>query len=469
MSCNRCNRQAAAAMAAAGVPEHQTNQATWSTVHQHLPRCGHCGRWMSPGNPQCGNAACRMREAEARRAAFRSRFAAAEAQWVAQREAPAEAYTDDPLPADMPTCAEQIEPDSDAAQWVARREAEAAVIDARERQAMDEAMEAYHQLSLSRGIPASLCNDDVWEAAQEHVEQTSYEYQYENVLGGAPVTFGVEIECVPDTSIDSEFPRRVADRLRAEGLTTQDRVEKHHKGAQHNEHTWGIEDDKSLTYGGVEVISPILSDSPEHWRQLERVCAIIQEEGGMVNRSCGGHVHVGVSQTLDTDPPRWRRLARVYGAFQDVIYRMSANGERHRGAGMGYRYSRPLGNRETLRPRNFDSMRDVESFFESTCRGGLNYQHSRDHRVEFRQFDGSVDASRIQQNVRLSTGMVMSSAETISTQLPDPQRLGQHHRQESSDDSSVRHFLDTVFQGARTEDKLAALRLYRQGDWQPAN
>jgi hypothetical protein len=303
------------------------------------------------------------------------------------------------------------------------------------------------------------------------VAQTEYQYQHENVLNGAPLTFGVEIECVPGRSGDSGFSRRVVNRMRAEGLTTQTGLRGYHCGDQHDGgQVWGIERDCSLSAGGIEVISPVLSDDPEHWRQLERVCAIIQEEGGTVNRSCGGHVHVGVAQTLDTDPRRWRRLARVYGAFQDVIYRMSARGERHRGAGMGYSYSPPLINRDALHPRNFDSMDDVDRFRRAAGRGGLNYQHSRDHRVEFRQFDGSVDAGRIQQNVRLAAGMVMGSAETIPVRrLPDPQQLGQHHGQGSSDDSSVRHFLDTIFRGARTEDKLAALRLYRQGDWQPAS
>jgi ribosomal protein S18 acetylase RimI-like enzyme len=61
MSCNRCNGQAAPAMTAAGVPEHQTSQATWSIIHQHLPRCAGCGRWMNLGNLQCSNAECGLR------------------------------------------------------------------------------------------------------------------------------------------------------------------------------------------------------------------------------------------------------------------------------------------------------------------------------------------------------------------------------------------------------------------------
>jgi hypothetical protein len=80
-----------------------------------------------------------------------------------------------------------------------------------------------------------------------------------------------------------------------------------------------------------------------------------------------------------------------------------------------------------------------------------------------------VDAARIQQNVRLAVGMVMGSSETIPVhRLPDPQRVGQHRERGNGDDGSVRSFLDLVFRRGRTTDKLAALRLYEQGAWQPA-
>ncbi len=377
---------------------------------------------------------------------------------------------DDPPPADVPTYAHQVEPDSEAAAWTARRQTEAVVNDAREQAEMDEALDAFRRRLAEGGTgqPARFQDDEVWQAAREYVRQVPYEYEYEDVLNGAPITFGVEIECMPSDDQDEGFAQRVVDRLRAEGLTTQRRRQEYHQGAQHSgQHVWGIERDGSLGFNGIEVISPILSDDPEHWRQLERICQIIQEEGGTVDQRCGGHVHVGAERALDTEPQRWRRLARVYGAFQDVIYRMSAQGERHRGAGRNYTYSRPL-NSSRLRPR-FGSMNDVYRF-ASGFRGGLNYQHARSHRIEFRQFDGSVDAARIQQNVRLAAGMVMGSSETIPVRrLPDPQRIGQHQRQgDAADDSSVQRFLDLVFRDGRNSDKIAALRLYEQGAWQPA-
>ena len=36
-------------------------QATWAMVHQHLPRCQRCGRFLSPRNPVCKNPSCGMK------------------------------------------------------------------------------------------------------------------------------------------------------------------------------------------------------------------------------------------------------------------------------------------------------------------------------------------------------------------------------------------------------------------------
>jgi hypothetical protein len=304
-----------------------------------------------------------------------------------------------------------------------------------------------------------------------------YEYQYEDVLNGAPVTFGVEIECVPGDLDDDGFQQRVVDRLRAEGLTDQTQRHSYHHGNHRNgAHVWGVERDGSLDQDGrdvgMEIISPVLSDDPEHWRQLERVCEIIREEGGAVNERCGGHVHVGAERAMDTHPERWSRLVRLYGSFQDLIYRMSAVGERHRGAGSGYRYTRPL-QHWRLSPR-FGSMDDVWRHYLSggddrndRRRVGLNLQHSQEHRVEFRQFDGSLDPGRIQQNVCLAVGLVASTGEELRLDEP-PQSVGQHHAQgAAAGDESARRFADLIFR--RTGDKLAALRLYQQGAWQPTH
>jgi len=383
---------------------------------------------------------------------------------------------DDPPPADMPTYAHQVEPGSEAAAWTARRQAEAVANDAREQAEMDAALEAFRRHQAD-DRPISFLDDQAWQAAQDRLS-APYEYEHENVLNGAPVTFGVEIECVPADLQDDGFGQRVVDRLRAEGLTSQTERAGYHRGVHRNSNMWGIERDGSLVGDdgldvGMEIISPVLSDDPEHWRQLERICAIVKEEGGAVNERCGAHVHVGADRALDTDPSKWARLVCLYGGFQDVIYRMSARGRRHRGAGSGYRYARPL-HRARLRPR-FGSMDDVRGFYlggggdrNARRRVGLNFQHSRDNRVEFRQFDGTVDAEHIQQNVRLAVGMVAAATEDLPEPTEEPRHVGHHQAQgEAADDGNIRRFADLVFR--RSSDKLAALRLYAQGAWQPAH
>jgi hypothetical protein len=59
MSCNNCATQATKTLTTVGVPSGQV-QATWAMVHQHLPRCQKCGRFLSPRNPVCTNLKCKL-------------------------------------------------------------------------------------------------------------------------------------------------------------------------------------------------------------------------------------------------------------------------------------------------------------------------------------------------------------------------------------------------------------------------
>jgi len=59
MSCNNCATQATQTLTEVGVPSGQV-QATWAMVHQHLPRCQRCGRFLSPRSPVCKNPSCKL-------------------------------------------------------------------------------------------------------------------------------------------------------------------------------------------------------------------------------------------------------------------------------------------------------------------------------------------------------------------------------------------------------------------------
>ncbi|MCL5058786.1 MAG: amidoligase family protein [Actinobacteria bacterium] len=304
---------------------------------------------------------------------------------------------------------------------------------------------------------------------------SNIEYEYENVLGGSENTFGIEIEFV-GADINT-----VARDLHAAGLVSSPR-----RGGYHASRTpgmWAIERDGSVSDGdiGGEVISPVLRDTPETWRQLEKVCEIVKRNGGLVNMRCGGHVHVG-ADPLDESTWRWIRLARIAAGFEDVIYRMAAGGEsqgRHRGEGGGFHYSAPA-------PRGVDrffsnrrvSQSSLISEISPSRYFGLNLRNvgqGQKNTVEFRHFNGTLDPKQIQANVKIANAIV-HAAENLrrnrdSTReraqfIPgNPNRLGETVM--SGDDeghSQVRRFVDAIFNNSR--DKAAALWLYATSRWQ---
>jgi hypothetical protein len=287
------------------------------------------------------------------------------------------------------------------------------------------------------------------------------QYETDNVLGGSDNTFGVEIEC---EGRSTDFGNRVASRLHEEGL-----CDTRYQTSYHSHRTPGmfaVETDGSLSSSGAEIVSPVLRDTPEDWDKLWRVCEIIQEEGGRATRRCGGHVHIG-SSPLDSEGDLYSKLVRVYGAFQDVLYRIGAAGERHRGAGRRYTYSSPL-DRSRLVPRfgNVNEVRRHQGRY-----GGLNLTGAggTDHStVEFRLFDGTVDAHKIQMNVKLASAMVdLARLDPPDEVIPEPQEVGHHESNPDERHTRVRQFCDMLFHRAR--DQLKVLQLYTHGAWQPAH
>jgi hypothetical protein len=90
--------------------------------------------------------------------------------------------------------------------------------------------------------------------------------------------------------------------------------------------------------------------------------------------------------------------------------------------------------------------------------------NARQHTVEFRYFNGTLDPRQWQTNVRLAHGLVRAAGNP-NTQLPEYRRpLGSVARSGDENHSLVRNFLDAVFTRAR--DKLAVLWLYATSRWQ---
>ncbi|MGB9848873.1 MAG: amidoligase family protein [Moorellaceae bacterium] len=317
------------------------------------------------------------------------------------------------------------------------------------REVWSEATAAYEQAAAAAEPPqpeAPALDDaafaELWQQAQNPPE-----YQYSDVLPNPSMTFGLEIE------FEGGNIQAIADELYEEGLIAAPRRSDYHSG-RHNPNLWAFERDGSVPTGG-ELVSPVFRDTPTAWQQVEKVCEIIRRHGGRATARCGGHIHVGTAEPLDSRNERWNRLLRLVRANEDLLFRLAAGGEsggRHRGTD----YVVPIANRETL-----------------VGTGHYHAVNKRRDTVEFRYFNGTLDPRQIQANVRVAAGIVDAAArDELDRRIPDRvlARGTQARRQiingEQENHGIVREFLDTVF--TRVRDKVAVLWLYATSRWQTA-
>lgn len=306
-------------------------------------------------------------------------------------------------------------------------------------------------------------------------------------------SFGIEIEV--DFPDDHRYQAKhtLAARLFREGLSRDDMVHGWHYAARANQggrgaHTgegytdarngWSVEFDRSVDdcdgERGCEIVSPILYDTEQTWRDIAKVCEIVTELGGKITTRHGLHVNIG-ARDFSLDVGTHYRLVRLMRQFDDVLIRMAHNpeiGNWHRGRTYCEMDS-------YLRLTERSSLYTIKQYHSHMS--NVNFDHmphegqraGSSTRVEFRIFDGSIDAGRIQANVRLAMAIVHAAVRGESLDLEN-EPAGTHRasvrgrrlRGEDwkNDTLRFRRLVDTLF--PRESDKIAALHCYAASRWQ---
>jgi len=174
---------------------------------------------------------------------------------------------------------------------------------------------------------------------------------------------------------------------------------------------WVCEFDRSVDglggERGIEVKSPIMRDTPGSWAAVAKVCERVRELGGVVTPRTGMHINIGAHRSLGgVHAEPYQRLLQWVAHFEDTLIRLGhnpASGDRHRGR----TYCQPV----RVPPAGFRSVADVAEHAwhrsivntESVLREGRLTPSSR---VEFRFWDGAMDAGRIQAATSVSAGLV---------------------------------------------------------------
>ena len=315
-------------------------------------------------------------------------------------------------------------------------------------------------------------------------------YIKSNALGGYATResgqgFGVEIEYAFPPGMDdaekTKSQRAIATELYALNLTRSSSQEGYgdsHRRGYANEHvdangrgTWSLEKDGTVA---GEIVSPTMYDEPETWDKLEQVIEVLTRNGAAVTKKVGGHVHVGTA-FYGGDPAKYTELARLFNQHEDVIYRIASDPVRrsHRAS----RYAEPNG---LVPPEGFSDISAVKD--NSVGRTALNFANLKgdatDH-VEFRVFDGTLNAAAIQAHIKLAVTMThaanRNSQNGGTSRWKEPQ--GSHYRKREDllqenklekysleeETGTLRSFLDTLF--SDREDKKQFLSLFSNNEW----
>lgn len=302
-------------------------------------------------------------------------------------------------------------------------------------------------------------------------------YDYENALNGSDITFGIELEFV-DGNSDA-----IARELYDLGICSSPRMQGYH--SSNSPSKWKLERDGTVTNGrrGGELVSPVLKDTPETWRNLEKICEVAKRHGARINQQCGAHVHIGM-EPLNTARQRWRRMFRTLGGFEDIIYRVSG-GSLGRIRSNHEAYATPFAQRarRTATSRfTLNDRRDINHLAECASVHsryyGVNltniYRSHRPDTVEFRYFNGSLDPSVLQTNIKVANGIIMasqkarsqdSSTYNVTDNFKRRGSLLRNHNMngDNKNDNTLRKFVDIIF--TRKKDKDSLISLYSKNNW----
>lgn len=248
-------------------------------------------------------------------------------------------------------------------------------------------------------------------------------------------TFGVELEMdFPDAPWPYQPRFDLAQTLHDYGLSDYNEVLGwHHIGDsderrpggtyRHTPRGWVCEFDRTVDDvegdRGVEVKSQILTDTPETWDSIHRVCEAARDLGAQPTRRTGLHVNIGAHGFHGEDPAPLTRLLTLASVYDDVLTRMSHNpdaGPRHRGRSYCQYVSVP--------PSGFASVTDAQiraghyQAFNLTHLPSNGRPAAPHSRIEMRLFDASLDPGRIQTQISLTLGLAAAARRNANVTLP---------------------------------------------------
>lgn len=278
--------------------------------------------------------------------------------------------------------------------------------------------------------------------------------------------FGIEIEFGGDRNA-------AVAAIRAAGLSSATRQ---HGYQGHSQTEWVVKMDGSVGRGGELVSPPLDFDDASQREQVTRAVQALKDAGCTTDSSAGIHVHI---DTTGLTVEHIAAVARVYTKFEDVLYRIASSGWQRMRSGAST-YAKPLTQQqvtalakcktEAALLRAYYGEGEAGARRRSAYHGdnaryyGLNL-HSWFYRktIEFRIFNSSLNAERIQGYIAICVALVEDARRGNRRSINKAYRLGDMVAGSAREEAALHRFLQVLRYeaGMSVEDMKRVRRIWK--------
>lgn len=231
--------------------------------------------------------------------------------------------------------------------------------------------------------------------------------------------------------------------------------------------------------GGAELVSPILKDSKEDWKNINDICEHMKKYPGkdgdkvVTDSKCGLHVHFD-ADVLAKYPERMKTFLRLYAESEELLYKMcnDKNDPIRKGAinrnfkGLVHMTSSiwrkgmasPSGqkilkqiNNGTLKvsSKKFGKLKQIASKYKLDERRYLglnltNIGNPNKNTIEFRMANGTLNPEVIKQNVFLYASLINTAVKIAEKPESFNEKLSEFYKTDVTEEQKAQNFLNLI-------------------------
>ncbi len=203
-----------------------------------------------------------------------------------------------------------------------------------------------------------------------------------------------------------------------------------------------------------------MQDNSRDWTQLHNACQMLKILGCDSNKTCGGHIHIGVNY-LGLDKKAWENFLKMWSEAEPLIYMISnRRGEKTRVGAEHYAQQASYGiNRIDWDGVKIESMEDLTNLALEISGGdrykGLNLTNvgfAEKNTTEIRLSNGTVNYNVWRENILLYGRMMQVAKQMSVVPTYKQEEYDSFFEQGLPEKEKIKRFLNLVFNSEVEKD-----------------